>query len=96
MATQYDYDSAAVRAAAMKVKQCNEQLRGETSPKLRQIAGEIPGHFAGEAATALDERVAEMSADAAEVCESFDKVYRALMAYAAELERTGQELARQM
>lgn len=94
MANSYriDYDTKAIRAAASKLKNCASNLSNGTRPKIQKIQSELSSNLEGNAAKALEARVSEMSADVNVLVNSMNGLSAALNKYAAELERTAQQL----
>ena len=92
----YDYDTAAIRAEARKIKRCCDCLSQSAIPEAERTRQILDGNFAGLAADALDARLVSMAKDIGSLRSSLNSVYVALIKFADELERRDAEIARIM
>ena len=81
-----DYDTAAIRAAARKLKNCARTLKDGASPQLTAIRGQIDPNLQGETGNALKARVNELSQDVNTIVGGINGLVRALEKYANELD----------
>lgn len=89
---EFEYDSAAVRAAARKLQNCANALSNGARPKISRLRGQLPENLQGEAGTALEAKLSEMNADVNTLVNGISGLSKALFKYAADLERTAQKL----
>ena len=92
----YDYDTAAIRREARKIKRCCDCLSQSAIPETEKTRRILDGNFAGQAAEALDARLVSLTKDIGSLRSNLNSVYTALMRFADELERRDAELARIM
>lgn len=92
----YDYDTAAIRREARKLKRCCDCLKQSAMPEAEKTRQILDGNFAGRTADALDERLISIMKDVGLLQSNLNSIYAALMSFADELERRDAELARMM
>ena len=54
---RYDYDTAAVRTEARKLKKCFDRLNGSEIQRVKNVRARLDDGFEGSAAAALDGRL---------------------------------------
>lgn len=92
----YDYDTAAIRREAQKIKRCCDCIKQSAIPEAEKTRQILDGNFIGEAADALDERLVLLKKEIGTLGNNLNTVYTALMRFADELERRDAEIARIM
>lgn len=92
----YDYDTAAIRREARKIKRCCDCLKQSAIPEAEKTRQILDGNFAGRAADALDARLISLTKDIGSLQSNLNSVYTALTRFADELERRDAEIARIM
>jgi len=90
------YDSAEIRRAAGVIRSSRDRLNSTVLTGLRRVESELDGEFYGQAAEALETRLANMDADARRMEGKLDTLYNALMKFAQRMDEIDQELASEM
>ena len=86
MSNKYDYDSAAVRAAARKIQRCANTVNNDAKPKLKNVRNEVSSEFEGAAANALEERLGDLDSDIRSIANGLSSLSEALFDYADALD----------
>lgn len=92
----YNYDTAAIRREARKLKSCYERLTDSAIPRVNGARSRLEGEFEGRAADALDSRLLQMRAEVKSLSNAIKGLYTALMRYADALEEADERMARLM
>ena len=92
----YNYDTAAIRREARKLKSCYERLADSAVPRVNGVRAKLEGEFEGRAAAALDSRLLQMWAEVKGLSTEIKGLYTALMRYADALEEADERMARLM
>lgn len=92
----YDYDSAAVRAVARKIRNCANTVKQDARSRVRSMRSEVVSEFEGAAANALEDRLGDLGSDIASIANGLSGLSEALFDYADELEETARRLRAEM
>ena len=93
MSRNYEYDTAAIRAQARRIKLCRDKLAQDATPRLRTVQNLLEGEFLGCAANALDQRLEKERAELKLLEGEMQLLYVGLMRYADALEEADRQAA---
>lgn len=92
----YNYDTAAIRREAKKLKSCYDRLNDSALPRVKGIQSRLEGSFEGRTADALNTRLKGLRTEMAALSGEINGLYAALMNYANALEEADERLVRLM
>lgn len=92
----YDYDSAAVRAVARKIRNCANTVEQDAKSRVKSMRSEVASEFEGAAADALEDRLGDLGSDISSIASGLSGLSDVLFDYADELERTARRLRAEM
>lgn len=95
-AVGFDYDTHEIRRRAKEIKACRDRVAEIRASGVANVSRAVDGNFEGTAAQALNERLTGAQKELDRICSDLSVMYKAVSAFAAELERLDAELAKQM
>ncbi|MBQ4159006.1 MAG: WXG100 family type VII secretion target [Clostridia bacterium] len=94
MSVSYDYDTAAIRREARKVKSCASKIEDTAMRRLSSTRLAIDGEFIGQTADALDDSLSKMQKKLKSLNSDLNSLYSALMRYADSLEEADERVSK--
>lgn len=93
---RYDYDTAAVRTEARKLKKCFDRLNGSEIQRVKNVRARLDDGFEGSAAAALDGRLVQIQTEVRQLSGEIYSLYVGLMKYADALEKADESIAQML
>lgn len=90
----YDYDTAAIRRTAKKIKGCSGVIENSALPKVKSARAGLEDNFMGRTADALDESLIRMQNQLRTLNDDLRGLSAALSVFADRLEATDDRMSR--
>jgi len=90
----YDYDSAAVRREARKIKACRDRIESAALPRIKDARSALDDTFKGRTADALDNSLDQAQSKLKALYSELNGLYSALMHYADAIEEADEKVSR--